>query len=172
MLGQHPAVKQAVVIAREDTPGDKRLVAYFTLENETPPSSRELRNFLREKLPPYMIPAAYVTLETFPLTPNGKINRRALPTPAQSRGEVQKNIQLPTTPTEQIIAAAWQKALNVSQVGVYDNFFDLGGHSLLAMQVVADIQEKVGVRIEPVYLRFESLGQVAVTLEEKLSKNK
>lgn len=169
VLSQHPEIKQTVAIVREDTPGDKRLVAYLTVRNESTLTPRELRNFIREKLPPYMIPATYVTLETFPLTPNGKVNRRALPAPTQSSGEVQKNIQPPTTPTEQIIAAAWQKALNVSQVGLYDNFFDLGGHSLLGMQVVAEVQEKTGIRLEPAYLRFESLGQLAVTLEEKLS---
>jgi amino acid adenylation domain-containing protein len=170
VLSQHPAIKQAVVIVREDIPGDKRLVAYLTAENENAPASRELRNLLHEKLPPYMLPAAYVTLENFPLTPNGKVDRRALPAPVQSNADVQKNIQPPSTPNELIIATAWQKALNMSQVGVYDNFFDLGGHSLLGMQVVADIQEKTGIRIEPAYLRFESLGQLAVTLEEKLSR--
>jgi amino acid adenylation domain-containing protein len=166
VLSQHTGIKQAVVVVREDTPGDRRLVAYYISQSTIP--ARELRTFVREKLPPYMVPSAYVFLESFPLTPNGKVNRKALPAPTQGGGDAHKNLQPPTTPTEQIIAETWMKVLNLNQVGVFDNFFDLGGHSLLAMQVVAEIQKKTGFRIEPAYLRFESLGQLAVTLEEKM----
>ncbi len=113
----------------------------------------------------------YNSLDTFPLTPNAKIDRRALPAPSSGGVESHKTVQLPQTPNEQLIGEVWKKILKVDQVGVFDNFFDLGGHSLLAMQVVTEIQEKTGCRIEPAYLRFESLGQLAVTLEERLKQN-
>jgi amino acid adenylation domain-containing protein len=166
LLNQHPALRQAVVIVREDTPGEKRLVAYFTSDN--PPSARELSKFLRGALPAYMIPAAYVPLEAFPLTPNGKVNRKALPAPALHSAESVKAIQPPTTPTESLIAGIWEQVLNVQQVSVFDNFFDLGGHSLLAMRVVVTLQEKTGFRLDPAYLRFETLGQLANRVDEAL----
>ncbi len=184
VLSQHEAVQQAVVIVREDTPGDKRLAAYCILKAGQSATPRELRSDLRDKLPAYMIPSAYVFLEAFPLTPNGKINRRALPAPASSEGRGEKgrgdpgsvkaqpgeSAQAPSTSSERLIAEAWQKALNLPQVGIYDNFFDLGGHSLLAMQVVAEIKARSGCRLEPAYLRFETLGQLALTLDERLKK--
>ncbi len=166
LLNQHPALRQAVVIVREDTPGDKRLVAYFTSDN--PPSARELSKSLRGALPAYMIPAAYVPLDAFPLTPNGKVNRKALPAPAVHSAESVKATQPPTTPTETLIAGIWQEVLKVQQVSVFDNFFDLGGHSLLAMRAVVNIQNKTGFRLDPVYLRFETLGQLASRVDEAL----
>lgn len=171
VLNEHPDIQQSVVIVREDTPGDKRLVAYNLLKSENTIKTRKLRSYLREKLPSYMIPSAYVFLENFPLTPNGKIDRRALPTPTETSGEVANITQPPTTPTEQLIAEIWRDVLKTEQIGIYDNFFDLGGHSLLAVQVVAELEERTGHRLEPAYLRIESLGQLAVTLENELTHN-
>jgi amino acid adenylation domain-containing protein len=167
VLRTHPAIKHAVILAREDFPGDKRLVAYYTAEGS--PTSRELSRFLREKLPSYMIPSAYVALDAFPQTPNGKVNRQALPAPVQSNVEIQTHSNPPTTANELLIAEIWKELLHVDRISVFDNFFDLGGHSLLAMRVVAQIQEKSGVRIEPAYLRIESLGQLALRLNDSSS---
>lgn len=164
-LGQHPAVQQAVVTVREDTPGDKRLAAYLIPQAEAAPSPRELRGFLKNRLPAYMLPASFTILEAFPTTPNGKINRAALPAPERSSAETQKAFQPPTTPTEQAMAEIWKDMLKIEQINLFDNFFDLGGHSLLAMRTVAKIQETYGQRIDPAYLRFESLGQLAARLD-------
>ncbi len=165
-LSQHPAVTQAVVVVREDVPGDKRLTAYYT--TSAAPSARELSKFLRDKLPAYMLPSAFVPIDAFPQSPSGKIDARQLPAPVQSAVETHKTLQPPSTPAELLIAEAWKKVLKVEQISTFDNFFDLGGHSLLGMRVVNEIKEKTGHRIEPAYLRFESLGQLAARLEEKI----
>lgn len=167
VLRTHPSIKHAAILAREDVPGDKRLVAYYTAEGS--PSSRELSRFLREKLPSYMIPSAYVALDAFPQTTNGKVNRQALPAPVQSNVDIQTQSNPPTTTNELLIAEIWKELLHVDRINVFDNFFDLGGHSLLAMRVVAQIQEKCGIRIEPAYLRIESLGQLALRLNDSSS---
>ncbi len=134
VLAQHAQVRQAVVVAREDTPGDKRLVAYL-IAKESTPSVSDLRNFLKELLPDYMVPTAFVTLEVFPLTPNGKVDRKALPAPDGARPQISANYAAPQTDIERALAAIWQDVLKVERVGVHDNFFDLGGHSLLIVQV-------------------------------------
>jgi amino acid adenylation domain-containing protein len=135
VLSLHNAVRQAVVVAREDTPGDKRLVAYLTFKGSPVPSTSELRAFLHERLPEYMIPALFIPLETFPLTPNGKVDRRALPAPETTRPDLVTSYIAPRSEIEQGLAAIWQQALKVEKVGVNDNFFELGGHSLLIVQV-------------------------------------
>jgi amino acid adenylation domain-containing protein len=169
-LGQHPSVREAVVLAREDTPGDpstslrtdpsaslragKRLVAYVVAEREPLPTTTDLRNFLKAKLPEYMVPAVFVLLEALPLMPNGKIDRRALPSPDRSRPELDKVFVAPRTPTEELLAEIWAQLLDIERVGVHDNFFDLGGHSLLATQVVSRIRETFQVEI-PLRRLFE-----------------
>jgi amino acid adenylation domain-containing protein len=136
VLTQHPAIRQAVVLAREDTPGDKRLAAYLTVHpNAAAPTVSELRAFLQTQLPEYMLPAVFTTLEAFPLTPNGKVDRRALPAPETSRPELANNFVAPRNETERMLAGIWQEALKLEQVGVDDNFFELGGHSLLVVQI-------------------------------------
>ena len=141
VLTKHPQIQEAVVIAREDQPGDKRLVAYFVPKKEQVPSNSELRCFLQEKLPNYMLPSHFVLLESLPLTPNGKVNRRTLPAPEGLRTDLEIAYAMPQNKLEQTIATVWQKALNIEKVGIYDNFFELGGHSLLIIQTYSQLRE-------------------------------
>ncbi|WP_426751097.1 MupA/Atu3671 family FMN-dependent luciferase-like monooxygenase [Myxococcus sp. Y35] len=140
-LGEHPAVRETVVIVREDIPGDKRLVAYLIAKPGEPPAADALREFLRARLPEYMVPQAFVTLSAFPQTPNKKVDRKALPPPeqAQARGELVR----PEGETEALIAAIWQDVLKLDKVGVEDKFVDLGGHSLLMVQVLEKLKAQV-----------------------------
>jgi amino acid adenylation domain-containing protein len=153
-LDQHPAVREAVVLAREDTPGEKRLVAYVVAEQEPLPTTTDLRSFLKEKLPEHMVPALFVLLDAMPLMPNGKVDRRALPAPDRTRPEVGKAFVAPRTPTEELLSEIWAQVLDIERVGIYDNFFDLGGHSLLATQVVSRIREAFQVEL-PLRRLFE-----------------
>lgn len=141
-LTRHPSVRQCVVVAREDTPGDKRLVAYIIPERKSP-NQADLREFLKDSLPDAMIPAAFVTVDTFPLTPNKKIDRKALPVPMLERLEGTDFIA-PRTKQEQLLADVWKRVLGVEQVGVRDNFFELGGDSLLAVHTLSQAR-KVGL---------------------------
>ncbi|MBW4560438.1 MAG: amino acid adenylation domain-containing protein [Mojavia pulchra JT2-VF2] len=146
-LSQHPVVKQAVVIAREDIAGDKRLVAYIVLNSQPAPTINEWRSFLKQTLPDYMVPSSFVILEDLPLTPNGKVDRRALPAPDAYSILLDTNFVPPSNRTEEILAGIWSKVLGVEQVGIHDNFFELGGHSLLATQVISRIRQALTVNI-------------------------
>jgi len=126
VLSQHQSVRQAVVLVREDQPGDRRLVAYVVPHPPQTPSASELRHFLKERLPEYMIPAV-VVLKTLPLTANGKVDRRLLPAPDQTRPELAATFVAPRTPLQEAVAEIWTNLLNLEQIGIYDNFFDLGG---------------------------------------------
>ncbi len=145
VLDQHPAIRQAVVIVHEDTASDKNLVAYSLIDQVEAPSNSELRRFLSQKLPDYMIPAAYLFLDAFPLTPNGKVNRRELPAPDGARPASADTFVAPRTPIEEKLAAIWSTVLNLEQIGIHDNFFDLGGHSLRATQVIARVRDLLQV---------------------------
>ncbi len=134
LLREHPGVQNAVVIAREDRPGDKRLVGYLVPEAVAAPSVPELKSFLETRLPSYMVPSAFVTLQEFPLTPNGKIDRKSLPAPTIQRA-VDDTYEAPQSELEKSLATLWQEVLQVDRVGLHDNFFDLGGHSLLLLRV-------------------------------------
>ena len=147
VLDQHSAIRQAVVVAREDTPGDKRLVAYLIMEMGQRIDIGELRQFVREKLPDYMVPSAFVFLDEFPMTPNRKVNRKALPAPDDLAVSRQKQFVAPRDEIEQTIARIIADILHLEHVGVYDSFFDLGGHSLLATQVLSRMKEKFPVQI-------------------------
>lgn len=136
VLAQHPAVRDAAVLAREEPAGHKRLVAYVTLNQNT--AAQDLRDFLKARLPAYMLPAAFVVLPAMPLTAGGKVNRHALP-PPDSTGPETGNHAPPRTPTEEALARLWAGVLGVNRIGRHDNFFHLGGHSLLATQLVARI---------------------------------
>ena len=118
-------------------------------------STVELRTFLKNKLPEYMVPAGFVLLDSFPLTPNGKVDRRALPSPDEARPELDKAFVEFRTPTEELLADIWAQVLGVERVGIYDDFFDLGGHSLLATQVVSRIRETFQVEM-PLRRLFET----------------
>jgi amino acid adenylation domain-containing protein len=144
VLGQHPAVKQAVVLVREYD-SDKRLVAYLVANDEPVVSIGELRSFARSKLPEYMVPAAYMTLDALPLTPSGKIDRGSLPEPDLSRRELEQAFVPPQSPVEEVLAGIWTQVLGLERVGIHDDFFDLGGHSLLATRVFARVRDALGV---------------------------
>ena len=145
VLAGHPAVREAVVVAREDVPGDKRLVAYLTAKDGLSPKDQELRGLLQAKLPEYMVPSAFVTLGQFPLTPNGKVDRKALPPPEQPRATT--GFVPPETPMEVVLAKVWAEVLGLKQVGVHDNFFDLGGHSLLAVRLQTRVEAELGRKL-------------------------
>jgi thioesterase domain-containing protein/aryl carrier-like protein len=143
VLGQHPAVRETVVLIRDDVPGDKRLVAYVVPKEDAPAIS-ELRSLLKEKLPDYMVPSAFVMLKSLPLTPNGKVDRRALAAPDQARPELEKAFVASRDALELQLTQIWEEVLEIRPIGVRDNFFDLGGHSLLAMRLVALIKQRLG----------------------------
>lgn len=154
VLGEHPDVVDVIVLAREDTPGDRRLVAYLVTRPEVELKTSELRNYLRERLPEYMVPSFFVRMDEFPLTPNNKIDRAALPKPDQSRPDLESEYVAPRTETEQKLAAICAELLNIERVGVYDSFFDLGGHSLLATQFLSRLRSSFQVEL-PLRIIFE-----------------
>lgn len=139
-LGQHAAVQEVVVMMWEDMPGQNHLVAYVVLDRKQAPTVNELRSFLQGKLPDYMVPFAFVTLETLPLTPNGKVDRRSLPAPDRAN-EISTVFVTPRTLTEEKLVAIWVEVLSLDQVSVHDNFFELGGHSLLMTQLLTRVRD-------------------------------
>jgi len=141
LLSQHSAVQASVVVVREDEPENKSLVAYVVFQAEQSLTITELRRFLEEKLPKYMVPSFFVLLEKLPLLPNGKVDRRSLPIPETLRPALEVAYVAPQSEMEQTIAAVWQEVLHLEKVGVNDNFFDIGGHSLLIVQVNNKLQE-------------------------------
>jgi acyl carrier protein len=171
VLSQHPAVEETVVIATEDIPGDKNLVAYIVPNQEQIQTQEAqslvslLREFLKEKLPEYMVPRAYVVIESLPLTPNGKVDRRALPAPDTLIFDKQ-NYLAPRTHVEEALVEIWAKVLGKEQVGINDNFFELGGHSLLATQLVSRIRDAFQIDLSVRNL-FEAptVGQLARYVE-------
>jgi amino acid adenylation domain-containing protein len=179
VLGQHPAVRESVVMAREDvenlecdlrtTEGEdknpksasqhlqsagKRLVAYVIPSQERAPTVSELHNFMRAKLPEYMVPSAFVIMNALPLTPNGKVDRRSLPAPDQTRPEIEQTFVSPRTPLEETLAMILAKCLKLERVGIHDNFFDLGGHSLLAIQIISRLRTTLKIEL-PLQILFE-----------------
>jgi aryl carrier-like protein len=136
-LREHPAVHACVVLAREDAPGEKALVAYLVPREGQEPEPRDLRHFLSANLPSYMIPSAYISLPALPLSPNGKIDRKALPAPPREAREM----VAPRTPEEATLCQIWAQVLSREEVGIHDNFFDLGGDSILGIQVVSRAQQ-------------------------------
>jgi acyl carrier protein len=140
VLGQHAAVQQTVVMAREDIPGNPSLVAYLVTTQDPAPTSAEWRQFLRQKLPDYMLPATFVWLEALPLTLNGKVDRSALPAPERTRSELANTYVEARTPVEEKLTEIVAQLLGVEKMGIYDNFFELGGHSLLATQAMSRIR--------------------------------
>jgi len=143
-LEQHPAVAESVVMAHEDESGEKRLCAYLVCKKTPGPSTTELRTFLREQLPDYMLPHAFVELSEFPRTPNGKIDRKALPVPSSSRPNLEEIFVAPVTTVQKKLAGIWGEVLKLKMVGANDDFFAVGGDSLLATRIVTRIRQEFG----------------------------
>jgi amino acid adenylation domain-containing protein len=164
VLRGHPGVAAAVVIVRDDAPGDKRLTAYVVFRSAASLSTNELRAYLLEKLPEYMVPAAFVELHALPLTPNGKIDRRALPAPDWEHPHAAASFIAPDNPTERLLSEIWSKVLGVERVGVKDNFFELGGDSIMSIQIAARANRE-GLRLAPMDIfRHPTIAELSVTL--------
>ena len=166
VLQGHPSIRSAAVVARDDGPGERRLVGYVVAADDDLPSDWALREWLRGRLPEYMVPAALVPLDALPMTPNGKLDRRALPAPELGAGRASVP---PRDDVEAVVAAIWSEVLEVPAVGAFDSFFDLGGHSLLATQVISRVREALQVEV-PLRVLFEeptvaALAAAAVALE-------
>jgi amino acid adenylation domain-containing protein/non-ribosomal peptide synthase protein (TIGR01720 family) len=163
VLNQHPQVKDAIVIVKEDELKTKRLYGYFIPKTEAL-TFQELRQFIQDRLPDYMIPAFLIPLESFPLTPNGKVDRRALPLPKINPNELE-NYATPSTKNEQILAQIWQEVLGLKTISINDNFFELGGDSILAIQIIAKANQE-GLEITPKQLfGYQTIAQLAILAE-------
>ena len=173
VLGQHPAVRETVVVARKDQADQKCLVAYIVSEQEQELTSSQLRQFLKQKLPNYMIPSGFAFLEKLPLTPNGKVNRHALPELDTSNRPQEAGFVSPRNSLELQLSQIWSDLLNVHPVGVNDNFFDLGGHSLLAVDLMARIKQQFGTNLPLITLftepTIENQGSLLVNATENQS---
>jgi len=170
-LAQHELVRESVVVAKETSAGDKRLVAYV-VPNQQASINGELREFLKQKLPEYMVPSSFVVLDSLPLTASGKLNRRALPAPEDFEKKPDRpGATSSQTETEKSLAAIWTSLLEVNEVGINDSFFEVGGHSLLAVRLFAQIQKRFG-RCLPLATLFQAptIAQLAAILEEDLQK--
>jgi amino acid adenylation domain-containing protein len=164
-LRQHPSVQQAVVVVQPDA---DRLIAYLTLDDagHDSPSLDTMRTFLAVNLPHYMIPAVFVPLKTFPLTPNGKLDRRALPHPENHRPALENAYVMPQTTAEQTIAQIWQQILNLEQIGIHDNFFDLGGHSLLLVKAHSQLRVQFPHLLLLDFFRYPTISSLAAHLSQ------
>jgi amino acid adenylation domain-containing protein len=170
VLSQHPAVRDTVVLAREDVPGDVRLVAYLIPDQNQKLSISDLRNYIKQELPDFMVPSHFVTLDEFPLTPNGKIDRRFLPSPIGLRPELGSDYVAPRTEIERTLSSIWKAVLHLEKIGIHDNFFELGGHSLLATQVISRINKAFAVGL-PLRSFFKSPTIEALSKVVEKSKN-
>jgi len=172
VLGQHPGVRDTVVLAGEGTSGYKPLVAYVVPSQAQAPAASDLRNFLKERLPDYMVPSAFMVLDSLPLTPNGKVDRRALPVPAPTRPDLGTPFVAPRNPTEEVLGGIWSEVLGIDQVGIIDNFFELGGDSLLATTVISRVIQRFQVEL-PVQLLFQNptvAGMAVVIMQNQAKK--
>jgi amino acid adenylation domain-containing protein len=172
-LTRHPGVREAAVVLRQEASGDKRLVAYFVPRQEPAPSISELRSLLHASLPGYMVPADIVPLEALPLTPSGKLNRGALPSPERVRPELGNGFVAPRSPVEVKLAEIWSSILGIEPVGVHDDFFELGGHSLMATQVISRLRTVFQVSL-PLGTIFEAptIAGLALALTRPLEEDR
>lgn len=171
VINQHPSVSASVAIVREDKPGNQNLTAYITLHPDKTLTISELRRFLQNKLLDHMIPTAFMILEAFPLTSNGKVDRRALPMPDALRPELEVAYVVPQTEVEKTIASVWQKALNLEKIGIHDNFFEIGGHSLLLVTVHSQLQEILNAELSTLDLfRYPTINSLAEYLSSSANK--
>ncbi|MBI4995377.1 MAG: amino acid adenylation domain-containing protein [Rhodocyclales bacterium] len=169
VLESHEAVRQAVVVAREAAPGDLRLVAYVAYAPGEDLTVSDVRRHLRRDLPDYMLPSVVVALDAIPLTPNGKVDRAALPDPFRDVQRSDRQYTPPAPGLEQLMAQVWADLLKVERVGADDNFFELGGHSLLSLRVVAAIEKQTGWRMDPRTLFFQTLRQIAAAASARIT---
>jgi amino acid adenylation domain-containing protein len=144
-LAGHPAVQSCAVLVREDIPGDKQLVGYVVPRQGQSPESEDMKDFVKLRLPEYMTPGQFVLLDSFPLTKNGKVDRKALPAP--SAVAIATEYQAPSTPTERALAEIWQRVLKRDRVSLREDFFDVGGHSLLLLTLLSEVRDKLGVEL-------------------------
>ncbi|MET0649873.1 MAG: amino acid adenylation domain-containing protein [Pyrinomonadaceae bacterium] len=151
-LAAHPLVREAAVVALQEGPGDKRLVAYTSPAGETAPEADALRRYLKGRLPEYMIPSAFVTLEHLPLTPSGKVDRQRLPSPGGARPQLGQTYVAPRTALERMLCEMWRAILRVEEVGIHDNFFDLGGDSIHAAIFINTLQKSLGAVVSVIAL--------------------
>jgi fengycin family lipopeptide synthetase B len=164
-LTTHADIREAVVLVREDTPSEKRLVAYLVTAPGVAPSISELREFLKQKLPEYMTPAAFVMLDALPLTENGKLDRRALPAPEAARPDLEEAYVAPRNPREETLAEIWARVLGLERVGIHDNFFELGGDSILSIQIIARANQ-AGLRLTPKQVfQCQTVAELAAVAE-------
>ncbi len=165
-LREHEAVQSAVVVGR-GRGDDRQLVAYVVFGTGLQPTVTELRQHLKRTLPAHLVPSSFLTLDSLPRTPSGKVDRRALADLVGTRTDSAAPRVEPRTPMEHLVAAAWQEALGIERLSIYDNFFDVGGHSLLSMRVLARLERTIGVRLGPRELIFQTLEQFAALCEER-----
>ncbi|MEG4862220.1 MULTISPECIES: non-ribosomal peptide synthetase [unclassified Microcoleus] len=171
-LAKHPAIKQAVVLAREDEPGDKRLVAYLAVNPQEQLTIADLRVQLQGQLPDYMVPAVFVTVEAMPKTPSGKIDRRALPPPDSQRQELSQGYAAPQSDLEKVLAGIWSKLLKLDRVGIHDNFFEIGGNSLMTLQIAVQVRTLLEKDLPVVKLfQHPTIAQLANYLNQGESTN-
>ena len=170
-LRRQDNVAECVVISRDDGPteGEPYIVAYLVPRQHPEPTISELRHFLKETLPEYMLPSAFVILEAFPLNPNGKVDRMALPKPEAVRPGLDSDFVGPEGPIEAILVEVWQEVLGVAPIGTHDNFFDLGGHSLQVTQVMSRIHDTLNIT-PPVRLLFDHPTVVDLAFHITLSQ--
>jgi amino acid adenylation domain-containing protein len=162
VLKQYPGVRDAVCLARQDGADVGRLVAYLVVKEASAPATTALRSFLKNKLPGYMIPSAFVVLDAFPLNPNGKVDRRGLPAPDKVRPQMEASYAAPRSQAEKMLADVWAEVLHIEQVGINDNFFDLGGHSLLMSQVHRKLREIFSMDISMITLfQYPTIGSLS-----------
>ncbi|MEO1348693.1 MAG: amino acid adenylation domain-containing protein [Cyanobacteria bacterium J06635_15] len=160
-LRQHPAVQETAVLAREDPSGNQRLVAYLVPNKQSKLTTSELRSFLQEKLPEYMVPAIFVLLKAIPLTPNGKIDRQALPEPEATRSGAARGFVAPRTGVEKVLADVWAQTLRLEKIGIHDNFFELGGDSILSIQIISRAHQ-AGLKLTPKQLfEHQTIAELA-----------
>ena len=174
VLARHPAVAEVAVVSREDEPGDKRLVAYVVAASEATPTTQQLRRFVSERLPRYMVPSVFARIDALPQTPNGKLDRQRLPHPGEAprrlAGAAAAAAAAARTPTERALAAIFARVLGVAEIGVEDDFFDLGGHSLQGVQLIAAVRQELGVSIGVGSL-FEAPTVAALAAEVQVARD-
>jgi acyl carrier protein len=170
-LLKHTGVREAVVMAGKNKAGESRLVAYFTSSQQSRPTVSDLRSFLQEKLPSYMMPSTFIGLDAMPLTRNGKLDRNTLPAPGNSRPELSTPFMAPRNSTEKSLADIWAEVLCLDQVGIDDNFFDLGGHSLSATRIISRVIESFQLKLSiDALFKSATVADMAAIIVQKHSQ--